>query len=193
MIFARVLLLLIALRLSLHRGCSAKTQTWTPQAVSEACYKLINNSMQMEHICHSKLTPRTSVLTRSPLFKAKHVVSIFLSKDRTVNLITINKSPLHVCKRLVVLDTYMFSCIRKGVASTVIIKESKLYCFPHHLYISDLVAESCNHPHIGFVGKTKYDIIQLTTVDSGSTSHLPWRTLVSLGLIAVLVQLLFAQ
>lgn len=193
MIFARVLLLLVALMLSLHLGCSATLPPWTPQNVSETCYKLIANSMEMECICRTKITPRTRVLTRSPVFKVKHPVSIFLSQDRTANFITINKSPLQMCNKLVVLDTYIFNCSRKDASHILLIEESNLYCFPHHLYVSDLVAETCKHPDIGFVKKTQYDIIHFSTHECCSTFHLPWRTLVTLELLAMLVQLLFTQ
>lgn len=200
MILARVVLLLVALMLSQRLGFSAKGKTLNPQNISETCFKLTSNSIQMEHICSTKVTLKMFILTRSPLFKPKQIVSLYLSEDRTASLITVYKSTLHSCKKLEVIDTYLFKCMRNDRFRLVVIKESKLYCFPHHLYVTNLVAESCKKDDSGFskylrfINNTEYDIIHLGHIDQrGSTFHLPWRTLISLELMAMIVQYLFTQ
>lgn len=190
MILARVVLLLVAQMLSLHLGSA---QPNSKQNISETCLKLIENEIHMHQICRTEVSIKMFIVTRSPLFKPKQMMSLYLSEDRTASLIVIKMSKLHLSKKMQVLDTFLCTCIRNGISEVVTLNDSKLYYFPYHIYVTNLVADSCMEidsgfrKYLSFVYNTEYNIIHVGQVEnSGSIFHLSWRTLVSLELMLFL-------
>ncbi|KAH8386629.1 hypothetical protein KR093_001604, partial [Drosophila rubida] len=134
--------------------------------VMDRCEHLVNGSVSLNRVCRNTINEEVYVKTRSWLMKRGDPFTLFIDDSQNILFITVKESMLHSCPKLVVLKKNQFKCSDGESTLTIQLKESRIYCFPYHLYIGDLVMDSCDVPrleqHKQIVSATTQGVLQFS-------------------------------
>lgn len=182
------LLLLLALILG-YDGWNDPLALQDIKEIPDRCRGMIEQKIQFERVCRSRVHSKTAILARSPLIRHNQIMSIFLNRSNKMIFFTFRRSKLHQCTNLLVLHANLFNCTINGHVNTIWVNLSIIRCFPHPLYITDLEAPRCERPDksLSVVKRlmfhTTQGVIHISHDETDSASRLPCHALAMLAML----------
>lgn len=164
--------------------------------IPDRCKAMVEQKIQFDRVCRSKVHGKTALLARSPLIRLNQIMSIFLNRGHKLIFFTFRRSKLHQCTSLVVLHTNLFNCTIHGHVNTIKLNSSIIRCFPHPLYISDLEAPLCENPDKSLkvvkhlMTDTTQGVIHISQDEPDTASRLPCHALATLIMLIMFLQYL---
>jgi len=121
-----------------------KAQTQGPGEKVDRCRYLIAEYVLLTRVCSTDVDEEMFLTTQSLLYEVGEPVTIFIDESHTVMFVTMKESKLHKCLQLRILQYNEFYCFKAIEESKILLNDSKMYCFPYHLYLADLALKTCD-------------------------------------------------
>ncbi|KRF98215.1 uncharacterized protein Dwil_GK27787 [Drosophila willistoni] len=112
--------------------------------MSNHCLPFVERVNRLNRICTGIYDMEISLKFRSALVTVNEPITVFMNTKKTMLFAALKLSTLHLCDNLDMINTTHFVCLNsKGESRPLSFIYSQVWCFPHHIYMGDLLLKSC--------------------------------------------------